>query len=365
MLRGITLIAADDDQMSLEMLSTILGHKGVMVTAVENGRDALDALENNPDVDILLLDLQMPVMNGFQVLEQCKANPYLAEIPVIVLAADHQEKLKSLKLGADDFLAKPYNMEELELRIGKLIQASRLVKSAKKAKSEFLAIASHELRTPMHQIKGLADILSGEGLSADQTELVELLKEATGNLTDIIRDILHYVQLDQGTVTSQIEPFSLRASVQGALDAEQDNARQKGLAVELAIAEDCADALNGPSLYIYKIFSVLINNAVKFSSQGTVRVAIHEESLGRSNSRFCCSVSDDGVGIAEEFREQIFEPFMQIDSSHSRKYEGIGMGLALARRMVELMGGTIEVHSRERSGTTFSFTFQCDVRRVD
>lgn len=360
MLRGIRLIAADDDIMSCEMLSAILGRKGVLVTTVEDGRKAMDALEANPDIDMLLLDLQMPVMSGFEVLEQCKKTPRLCDIPVIVLAADHEEKLRSLKLGADDFLAKPYNTEELELRILKLIQAFQLARSAKKAKSEFLAIASHELRTPMHQITGLADMLLDDGLPESQRELVELLKNATGSLTDIIRDILNYVQLDQGAASALMESFSLRATVNGVLGAQRASAAKKGMVLDLDITEDVSDALSGPSSYVFKLFSILVENAIKFSGDGVVRISIKEEPLERSRSRFCCAVTDPGIGIAEKFRDKIFEPFVQIDSSTSRKYEGLGLGLAIARRMVELMGGRIEALSGAE-GTTFVFTFYCDV----
>lgn len=359
MLQGIKIIAADDDEMSLEMLGTILVSQGVDCTQVINGREAMEALESNPEVDILLLDLQMPVMDGFEVIAQCKGNPYLSDIPIIVLAADHNEKLKALKLGADDFIAKPYDLEELELRIIKLVQSRRLAQSAKLAKNEFLAIANHELRTPMHQITGLAELLEGKRLAHEQHEIVDQLKQAAGNLTEIIRDIINYVQLDHGSARSAAEPFSLRATVQGALESQLTMADRGGITFKLSIADEVADALNGPAFYVYKIFSILAENAVGFSPPGEVAVAIREESFGSHDSRFHCSVRDHGIGIPEDFREKIFEPFVQVDSSSTREVGGIGIGLAIAKRMVELMGGTIGVRDNEGGGSSFEFSFQC------
>jgi signal transduction histidine kinase len=363
MLQGLRMIAADDDEMSLEMLSTMLCSLGVHCSTVANGREALEAIETNPDTDIMLLDLQMPIMDGFEVLSQCKSNPYLCDIPIIVLAADHQEKLKSLKLGADDFLAKPYDLEELELRITKLVHSRRQAQSANRAKHEFLTIASHELRTPMHQIMGLAGLIEGEEPGKDQREFIGLLKQATGNLTKVTTDILNYVQLDHGETSSMAEPFSLRTILQDALDSQKESAAQRGIRFELCISDDVSDALNGLSSHVYKVLNILIENVVKFSSPGEVAIVIQEDSLGKFSSRFCCSVHDKGIGIPAEFHEKIFEPFVQVDSSRSRKYEGLGIGLAIAKRMVELMGGTMSVRSDEGNGSTFNFSFYCNLQR--
>lgn len=362
MLQGIKVLAVDDDEMSLEMLTTILGGMGMLCTAAANGKEAMDALAQHPDVDIILLDIQMPLMNGFEMLMQCRDDPGLRDIPVIVLSSDHQEKLNALKLGADDFMAKPYDLGELELRITKLLQSRQLAQAAQRAKQDFLSIASHELRTPMHHILGLAELLDGENLGDNQRVLVDQLKHATGDLTGIIRDILSYVQLDHGSARASAEPFSLRATLQEALMSQQTEADSKGIRLGLAIDERVSDALNGPAFYVKKVLRVLIENAVKFSSKSEIRIDIREEPIGRSCSRFDCSVSDHGIGIPEEFQEKIFEPFVQVDSSRTRKYGGIGLGLAIARRMVELMGGTISVKSSQGMGSSFSFYFYCDVQ---
>lgn len=361
MLKGTKLLVVDDDCMSLEMLTTMLSGQGVLCTAAVNGRAAMDMLESSPDFDLMLLDLQMPVMNGFEVIEQCKGNPFLNDIPIIVMATDRQERLRSLKLGAEDFLAKPYDLEELELRITRLVQSRRQIQAAKQAKHDFLAVASHELRTPMNQIIGLADLLSDANLDGDQREYVNLLKLSTVSLTDIIRNILNFVQLDHSSTRSAVEPFSLQATLQKVLETYTAAADNKGLTLTLNCPNDISDTLTGPSFYIYKVTGILLDNAIKFSTTGQISINITEENLDGHSSRFCCSICDQGIGIPAEFHEKVFEPFVQVDSSSTRKYEGIGLGLAIAKRMVELMGGTIYIAHSSHEGSSFNFSFQCDV----
>lgn len=359
MLDGINVLAADDNEMTLEMLAATLGRRGALCTKAANGREVMEALESNTGIEIVLLDLQMPVMNGFEVLRQCKDNPYLSDTPVIVLAANHHEKLKSLQLGADDFIGKPYNLEELNLRITKLVHTRRQTQAAKQAKCEFLSIASHELRTPMHQIIGLSELLDGEALGNEQRELMELLKEATDNLTNTVKDILDFVRLDQNALCVTSEPFSLRATLQNALEAQEDRAHRKGLKLGFSIADDVSDALIGPSFYVRRVLSILLENAIKFSSDGEINIVIREGACERFASHFYCSISDQGIGIPAEFHEKIFEPFVQVDSSDSRKFDGIGLGLAIALGLAEQMGGTITVHNNEVTGSSFNFSFYC------
>ncbi|MBW4056215.1 MAG: hybrid sensor histidine kinase/response regulator [Proteobacteria bacterium] len=361
MLPEIKVLVVEDDMTSREMLSEMLESNGALCTAVTNGREAMEVIVFNPDIDIVLLDLHMPVMDGFEVLVQLKSNPYLSDIPVIVMTTDHHEKLRSLKLGADDFLAKPYNQEELELRISKLVTLRRKAQSAKQAKSDFLSIVSHELRTPSHNMMGLADLLESQNPDGEQRKLINLMKENTGCLTSTIDDILSFVQLDHGTDSTIAEHFSLRGTTQAVLESQKDSARLKGIKLVLSIADDVSDRLNGPSAYVHKIFSILIGNAIKFSSDGEVRISITEESLGDFSSRFCCCVHDQGPGVPTGFSEKIFEPFVQVKHSSGRTYDGIGLGLAIAKRMVEMMGGNINVTNDADSGSSFNFSFRCSL----
>ena len=362
MLQGLKVIIADDDELSLEMLTTTLGGLGVQCTAVTNGKEALNALESNPDTDVMLLDLQMPVMDGFEVLSYCKADKHLRSLPIVVITSSRDEKLRALKNGASEFLVKPYELQELELSLTKLRQWRRETCCAKQAKNEFLTIASHELRTPLHQIIGLTELLNEDNLNNDQREIAEMLKNAADSMANIINDILEYTRLEHGISCVAMAPFSLRATINEAVNALKSVADTKGIRFEIYIADNVSDALIGPSFAILKIARILIENAVKFSCGGQIRVELREESLTGDYSRFFCSVSDQGIGISRENQEIIFEPFVQVDSSNSRKYQGQGLGLAIAQQMVKQIGGSINVQSDLGIGSTFNFSFHCNLQ---
>jgi signal transduction histidine kinase len=362
MLHGIKALIVDDDEISRGMLSEILKKRGILCTQAADGREAMYLLEVNEGIDIVLLDLQMPVMDGYEVLSQCKRKPYLSDIPIIVMTSNLQEKIKSLKLGADDFLGKPYNMEELELRIQKLIQFYRLIQGAARAKDEFIAIASHELRTPMHQIIGLAELLSDMHLSNEDQELLNMLKDATVDLNDIILSILNYAQIEHVAESALKAPFSLRYALKELIAAHAQAAKEKGVELKIDVADDVSDALSGSLYYIKKVFDILLDNAVKFSFGGDVTISICEEPIGKSSSRFCCIVCDKGLGIPGELTKKIFEPFVQVESYLKRRNSGIGLGLSIAKRIVEHLGGIISVTSELGKGSSFSFSFPCELQ---
>jgi signal transduction histidine kinase len=187
------------------------------------------------------------------------------------------------------------------------------------------------------------------------------LKHATSGLTGVISDILNYAQLDHGTLNT-LDLFSLRGVMAAVFSIQKVKAEKKGIRLELNMTDAISDVLIGPSYFIQKVFSILLDNAIKFTTKGEIHVSVREESLSKHKSRFHCSVSDPGIGIPAEFHNKIFEPFVQVDSSTTRNFNGIGLGLAIAKRMVEQIGGTICVADREGQGSCFSFSFCCDVQ---
>ena len=201
MFQGVHIIAVDDDTLSLDMLVTILGIQGARCTTATNGTETLAALTANVDADIVLLDLQMPEMDGFEVLSFCKSNPDFRDIPVIVMTASPHEKIKALELGADDFLSKPYNLDELKLRIAKQLAARKAAQQLRQEKCDYFSSASHKVRTPLHQILGLAELLHNEPLTDEQREIINLLTHSVDNLHTVVTDILNHIR-DNGPARS-------------------------------------------------------------------------------------------------------------------------------------------------------------------
>ena len=362
MLEGFNILVAEDEVMSLEMLVSMLRGQGASCTGVTDGGAAIEHLLANPSTDILLLDLQMPVKGGFEVLAECKGNPLLCDVPILVLTVNREEKLRALKLGADDFLPKPYDQEELELRIVKFVQARRRAEVTRQAKTEFLSLVSHELRTPIQTLTGISELLNFHDLDSNQKELVKCLKDSAYALSDTVANIVNYVQLGEHLVRVDNKLFSLRAAVGEVVDNLKESGDEKGNEIVITIDEATADSLIGPVTQFSNCLDLLVKNAIKFSNGGQITIAVRAGVEQPGVLRVFCSVADQGIGIPEEFREKIFEPFVQVDSSSTRVYQGIGIGLALVRRLVEQMRGEVKLTSTLGAGSTFEFSCLCEVR---
>jgi two-component system, sensor histidine kinase len=228
--------------------------------------------------------------------------------------------------------------------------------AASKAKTEFLRTISHELRTPMNGVLGMAQLLRGTSLDPRQAEYARILTESGTLLLGILNDILDLTQIEAGNITVTLQPMAIRSTVQAAVDTFRESARQKGLTLEFEtnIPEDAR--FMGDSLRIRQVIGNLVSNAIKFTSQGGVRVRLEIRPLDKDICDVCIKVLDTGIGIAPIHHEKIFDRFYQVDMSATRIYGGSGLGLAICRRLTELMIGTLTVDSGLGSGSAFTLT---------
>lgn len=359
MTREFKVLVVDDCEMNLEILDTVLSSQGCSCHRARNGSEALEMLDRDPGMDVILLDLEMPVMDGVETLSILKQNRRFRDIPVIVVTVDKDKVLNMLQLGAGDFISKPYDIKELLLRITNIVNAKRAAESAKRAKAEFLAIVSHELRTPMNGIIGMTDVMFDTALTTGQGEFLDIIKSSAENLLTIINNILDYTNAEDEFTSLQPIPFHLRETLEQALRPLRDAAAGKGVDIRIHIAPDVPDLLIGAPARLGKVICNLVDNAVKFTPKGTVDITVDAHSADSGEIRLICEVIDTGIGIPAEKLENIFHPFSQADASSVRRYGGIGLGLAIASKVVQSMGGNITAESRPGHGSTFSFTFTC------
>ncbi len=228
------------------------------------------------------------------------------------------------------------------------------------AKGDFLSTMSHEIRTPINGVIGIANLLKSENLNPNQQELVDTLLFSSNYLLSILTDILDFSKIESGNLTFDKVQFNIKEICKSVQSLYSGNAKNKGLALDFTADENAADYLSGDSTRLCQMLNNLVGNAIKFTAAG--RVQIQYRLLAEKNNQQTIefSVTDTGIGIAEDKLDTIFDSFAQADSSISTNYGGTGLGLAITKKLIELQGGTISVISKINKGTTFTFTLTFD-----
>ena len=393
------ILIIDDDASNIIALSNILSPE-YRVFAAKNGLDAIKlADEHMPDV--ILLDILMHEMDGFEVISTLKSLKGTKNIPVIFISGlnDIEAEKKGLALGAADYISKPFNPDIVKLRVkiqidlvnhirtleerdemerqlnlirkleAGLISAKedaeyqrKLAEHSSRAKSEFLSRMSHEMRTPMNIISGMLQVVSKKGVPDDIKKHIDDINKASAHLLEMINDVLDVSGMEHGIFKLDIEEFNTSAMFNELYKKAEHNASQKNQVLHFNTDPSIPQTLKGDENRLKQAISNLLKNAIKFSyDNDEIIFNIEVKNVDNKKITLLFEVIDNGIGISEDQQKALFTMFEQVDGSITRKHGGIGVGLSLSKRIIEMMDGDIWVESEPGKGTKFTFTCVLEV----
>lgn len=357
-----TILVVDDSADNRFLVQTTLEYGGYKVALAEDGKVALEKIAQILP-DLILLDVMMPEIDGYEVTRRIRQNVNLPYIPILLITADERSSVvKGLDMGADDFIRKPVDVDELLARVRSLLRLKHSIDEQEqmvRQQEDFVMRLTHDLRTPLVAADRMLGLFHQEALGAlseDMSEAVGSMIKSNSNLLQMVNTLLEVYRHDAGSKTLTFVPCNLREIVDEVIHELSPLATERGLTLVAELEEsDKSEMVMGDRMELRRVLTNLVGNAIKFTDTGWVKVrlgkTVETDASARSNSILPVQleVSDSGTGIALEEQPTLFERFRQ--GNHKRS--GSGLGLYLSRRIIESHQGSIKLHSEPGKGSAF------------
>lgn len=327
----------------------------------KSGRQAL-SIVHEQSVDLILLDVVMPELDGFSVMKQLKSNVNSQNIPVIFITGleSSKDETYGFELGAVDYIHKPFNSSVVLARVSSqlkiiqqrndLQQLSEELKQASEAKGMFLANMSHEIRTPLTTIIGYAESMLSQNIPKNEwTDAVNIIDNSGKHLLSLVNNILDFSKIEAGELSIELIDVELDSLLQQVHVICEQQAHKKHLNIHWRFNGKIPRRIKTDPTRLKQILINLISNGIKFTEQGSVTIVV-----SALNEQLHFEIKDTGIGIPNDKLSSLFNSFTQVDNSTSRKYGGTGLGLSISCRLAKELGGQIAVESQVNEGSTFS-----------
>ncbi|MFI5364462.1 MAG: response regulator [Candidatus Binatia bacterium] len=348
-----SLLIVDDERGPAESLRMIFKPSYNVFTA-SGGPQALEILHSTP-IDVVTLDLRMPAMSGVEVMERIKQYDPDIEVIVVTGYSSLDSAIRGLRHGVFDYISKPFDVPQISDLVRRAVARRRANLRSHSMKEDFLANLSHELRTPLSAIIGYSSILAEElakVVQPDQRMALERIQVNSYELLNLVEGVLLLNALDAGEIALDIRPFNLGDTVRRAIEKFEPLAHEKGLLLRTELASGALSAISDEEK-VDRVLWALLDNALKFTPHGMVAVSVRR---APQPGAIEIEVSDTGIGMQREEILRALEGLSQADASARRRFRGLGLGLRMATRLIELLGGDLRVSSEPGQGTQFIVT---------
>ncbi|MDH4247481.1 MAG: response regulator [Deltaproteobacteria bacterium] len=369
LLEGETVLIVDDSEIARTVLRGVLTNQGATVLEAEDGLGGLAMVnEYGPSLTLIIVDYLMPGINGLTFAEKIRENPGLKDIPLVMLSgvSERDVILRMFKAGITDYLVKPFLKEELLARLEIHLRASQMGKELRRKvdeletlhriKDEFLAVTSHDVRTPLQSILGYCELLANPKTQENKKgEFLNYIRDSgkhLAHLLDELAGLSHSLDLNNAQNLSKV---SLTDMASRSVEGMHQLAKLKHLRLELEFPEGGDALVKADPNILLRIFNNLISNSIKFTPSGGL-VAVKVTPMG--DGHICASVTDTGIGFPESLLNGLFDKKTRASRLGTQGERGTGLGLSIVKTLMEKLNGSIQLESREGHGTTVTLTFK-------
>ncbi len=351
----VYILAVDDNQENLRIISNFLKDEGYKIALAMEGMSALKILENT-EIDLILLDVMMPVMDGFEVCKRVKANPKTKDIPVIFLTAKNQTEdlVTGFKAGAVDYIIKPFKRDELLMRVKNHVELSvarKKIIEMNRTRDKLYSIIAHDIRSPFAAIEQTIDAIANGYIKAgsdDFDTIFQLLKQKTNETSTLLNNLLEWTKLHSENISLSPAIINIHTILFECIQLLKGNAINKSIIIDLNIPENMPAYFD--EVTIHTAFRNIISNAIKFTpDNGKITIDAENE-----NDFVRITIKDSGIGMSESKINEIFNKNKHVSTPGTKNEMGTGLGLFLVKDFVEQNNGKIIVESEINIGTTFS-----------
>jgi signal transduction histidine kinase len=350
------ILVVDDSPDNVFLIKTILEEENYTIITAENGISALEKIESSP-CDLVLLDLMMPGMDGYEVTKRIRGNTNLPYIPILLISAhDSPNVAQGLDLGADDFIRKPVTVDELLARVRSLLRLKHSIDEREeiaRQREDFVSRLTHDLRTPLVAADRMMMLFQQGALgeiSAPMKEAITVMARSNKNLLAMVNTLLEVYRFEAGRKNLAFYPVDLRQLSEEVLGELTPLAAEKNLALNFDYPPELSNTIvQGDKLELHRLLTNLVGNAIKFTDKGSILISLNTSSSNTTSKKISIKVADTGQGISPEELPALFERFR----TGGHKRSGSGLGLYLSRRIAEAHQGTINANSEVGKGSIF------------